>query len=391
MSITKDEAQALLPVLSALRRDFHAHPELGLNEFRTAERIEAELDALGIAHRRVGKTGVWGTLHGRRDGGKAVLLRADIDALPTQERNTHAYRSQTDGVMHACGHDAHTAALLGGAMLLSRHTDAFAGEVRFAFQPAEEIGFGAKDFIADGALNGAIAVFGLHCAPDLKSGTVGLTAGPNNAGVDLFRITVHGKSAHVSAPHLGVDALYIGSQIVIALQALVTRCSPPTEPLLIGVGSFHAGETYNGVAETAVLEGTTRTVSVDTRKRLVGQIERIARETAAFYGGAAEIEWSDNASPLVNDAAACRTLKDMVERGWGTGLVIDDRPLSMSGDNFAEFLLERPGAYAYLGTGNESMPDTCRSIHSNRFDLDEAALPFGAWLYASAALTFLNA
>ena len=186
--------------LIALRQEFHRCPELSLQEYRTAQRIEQELDKLAIAHVRVGKTGVLGTLRGAEDG-RAVILRADIDALPIQETSGAAYASETPGVMHACGHDAHIACLLGAAQRKE-----LCGEVRFVFQPAEEIGQGAKPFVAAGALDGAVRVFGLHVASDLPAGSVGLKPGLNNAAVDHFKITVHGRSSHVSTPHLGTDA-----------------------------------------------------------------------------------------------------------------------------------------------------------------------------------------
>lgn len=190
--------------LVSLRRKFHRHPELALHETRTAEAIERELDKFGISHSRIGKTGVLGILHGEKAESGVVALRADIDALPIQENNDVEYRSQADGVMHACGHDAHTACLLGAARVLAENRSRFGGEIRFLFQPAEETGDGVSDFIDAGALNGVERVFGLHSAPDLPLGTIGITPGLNNAAVDLFRIPVHGKSAHVSTPQLGL-------------------------------------------------------------------------------------------------------------------------------------------------------------------------------------------
>lgn len=200
MKTLKDQALALEGELTALRREFHMHPELGLREFRTARRIEEELDALGIEHRRVGETGVWAAVRGTGAGDGAVLLRADIDALPITERGNAPYKSQNDGVMHACGHDAHTACLLGAAKLLARNREKFGGEARLVFQPAEECSDTPLQFIAEGVLGGVTRVFGLHCAPDLPSDTAGLKPGPNNAGVDRFTITVRGSSVHVATP-----------------------------------------------------------------------------------------------------------------------------------------------------------------------------------------------
>ena len=231
MNALREECQQLRDELIALRREFHRDPELGLHEYHTAARIERELDRCGIPHERVGETAVVGHLTGNGNGGGLVVLRTDIDALPIQETNDVPYRSQTPGMMHACGHDAHTTCLLGAAKVLSAHRADFGGEVRFLFQPAEEIGQGARPLIAAGMLDGAQRVFGLHTASDLPAGTVGVKPGANNAGVDHFIIRIHGKSAHVSTPQLGVDALYIASELVVALQSIVTRMTSPVEPL----------------------------------------------------------------------------------------------------------------------------------------------------------------
>ena len=390
METLKQQALALQEELTALRRDFHMHPELGLQEFRTATRIEEELDKLGVEHRRVGETGVWATVRGGREGDGKVLLRADIDALPIQEINDVPYKSQNDGVMHACGHDAHTAMLLGAAKLLMRSRDQFGGEVRLVFQPAEECASTPEEFIAQGVLDGVTRVFGMHCAPDLPSDTVGFKPGPNNAGVDRFTITVHGLSAHVATPQLGIDALYIASQIVVGLQALVTRRTDPVEPLIIGVGTLHAGTTYNALAETAVMEGTTRTVTKETRKRVRDEITKLAQDIAAVYGGAAELDWDEFASPLINDADAAAEAKALTEPYWPEKRIITDRAISLTGDDFAEFILDTPGVYAYLGTHDPARPETAHNIHSADFDIDERALPFGAWLHAANAITWLS-
>ena len=389
METLKQQALALQSELTALRRDFHMHPELGLHEYRTAERIEEELDRLGVEHRRVGETGVWATIRGKGSGGGAVALRADIDALPIAEQGDAPYRSQNEGVMHACGHDAHTACLLGAAKLLVQNRDRFGGEARLAFQAAEECANTTQNFFDQGFLQGVRRVFGLHCAPDLPSDTVGLKPGPNNAGVDRFTITVHGLSTHVATPQFGVDALYIASQIVVAMQALVSRCGDPVEPVILGVGTLHAGTTYNALAETAVMEGTTRTVTKETRARLRGQIARLAQRTAELYGGAAEVDWVEFASPLINDARAAAEAKALAEAYWPEKRFITDRPISLTGDDFAEYILDVPGVYAYLGTGDPQRPETLHNIHSADFDLDERALPLGAWLHAASAIRWL--
>ena len=390
MTDLKKELAEEKEYLTSIRRDFHRHPELSLREFRTATRIEEDLDCFGIPHTRVGETGVLGILRGSGTGTGVIVLRADMDALPIQETSGTEYCSQTPGVMHACGHDVHTACLLGAAKILAKHRAEFGGEIRFIFQPAEEIGQGAKPFVKAGALEGADRVFGIHTASDLRIGTVGLKPGLNNAAVDHFSIQVHGKSAHVSTPQLGVDALYIASQIVVALQALVTRLTSPVEPVMIGVGKLNAGTTYNALAESAVLEGTTRTISQESRDRIQALVSKTAHHIADIYGGTVNVAWTDFAAPLINDQQVCLEAAGVVEELWSEGKVVVDRKLSLGGDNFAEYLLHVPGAYAYLGTGNPALPNTVVSNHNGNFDVDEDALIMGAGLYAGYALARLT-
>ena len=297
MSIA-ERAQAEQEYLVARRRDFHAHPEISMQEFRTAQRIEEELDKLGIPHQRSGATGVYAEIKGAKPGTGVIALRADIDALAITETHEVPYKSQTPGVMHACGHDSHAAALLGAAKILEAERQNFGGTIRLFFQPGEEIGKGAKEFIRDGHLDGVQRVFGLHAASDLPVGTIGVTPGSNNAAVDGFRIIVHGVNAHVSTPQLGADALYIASQIVVAAQALTTRRHAPTEPMVIGIGTLQAGTAYNIVAGHAELEGTTRTLTPETRAAVRQQLDALAKQTAALYGAEAEVGSGQTSLPL---------------------------------------------------------------------------------------------
>ena len=381
------EAKAIEDELIAHRRHLHQNPELGFDLPETTAYVMQQLREYGYAPKTVGKAGISAVIG--PDGGKTFLIRGDMDALPMKEETGLPF-SSINGKMHACGHDFHTSALLGAAKLLKAHESELKGQVKLMFQPAEEIGQGAKPFIAAGVLDGAERVFGLHTAHDLRSGTVGLKPGLNNAAVDHFRIEVHGKSTHVSTPHLGTDALYIASQIVVAVQGLVTRRTSPTEPVIIGIGKLNAGTTYNAVAEHAVMEGTTRTVSQESRDRIRRLVSETADSIAAIYGGTAEIVWTDFAAALINDAEVCREAAAVTDSLLGEGHVVTDRELSLSGDNFAEFELYRPGAYAYLGTGNPDKPHTVISNHNGGFDVDEDALVTGAALYAGYALASLG-
>lgn len=388
----RKEAEALGPYLSSLRREFHQHPELSRQEFWTAGRIEAELDAIGITdHKRVDGTGVYAVFHGEKPGDRVMTLRADIDALPIREADpSRPYCSREDGVMHACGHDGHAAALLGGAKLLYAHRGEFGGEVRLFFQHAEEVGHGGRVFVKEGLLKGSGRVFGVHMAPDLKVGTVGVITGPVNASVDHFTVQVQGRSAHVSTPHLGVDALYIASQIVVGLQALVSRRTSPVDPVIVGVGKLTAGTAYNIVAESALLEGTVRAFSPETRRHVREWIDGVCAKTAEMYGGTVQTAWEDFATPLINPPEGCREARQVVEDLWGAEAAVTQRPLSLVGDDFAEYLLSTPGCYAFVGSGDPARPDTLRPLHNDRFDLDERALTIAAALHAEYSWRYLT-
>lgn len=392
MNTYLSDAEKIKEYVVGLRRYFHANPELSLKEFLTSEKIEKELDELGIEHKRAAETGVIGILRGKEASGRVTALRADIDALPIYEKNDVPYRSQNDGVMHACGHDAHTAMLLGAAKLLAAKRDELKGEVRFLFQPAEEIGKGGKLYTEQRSetLGDAARVFGIHCAPDLGTGIVGVKKGINNASVDHFTINIEGKSAHVCNPSKGVDALYIASQIVVALQGIVSRMTSPLEPVVIGVGKLEAGTGYNIIAGNAQLEGTTRNISEENRKKVNGLVEETANSIARLYGGKAEVVWEDFASVLINPADICDEAVEVIDDVLGKGHVKTDREIYLSGDDFCEYQKECQGVYVYLGTGNADKENTRNPYHTDNFDIDEDALTIGAALYAAYAEKYIN-
>ena len=373
----------------SLRRWFHSHPELSMKEFETAKRIEEELNAIGILARRVGGTGVLGVLKGRKGPGRRVVLRADTDALPIQDEKTVPYASQCPGVMHACGHDAHTAALLGAARALKKLEDSLSGEIGFVFQPGEEYGKGAVLFLQDGALEGADRSFGVHMQSNLPVGQVAMNLGAENASVDHFTIRIHGRSAHVSTPELGADALYAAAQIVTALQGLVGRLKSPTDPALIGVGVLRAGEGYNIVAREAVIEGTVRCFSEETRAMINGKIADTARGVAALYNTTAEIETESFTRALINDARVYAETAPLVEKVVGRGnLVVKE--LSLGGDDMAEIMAVVPGVYAFVGSGSEAVPGSRLAHHTPGFDIDERCLTIAASLYVESALFWLK-
>lgn len=377
--------------LTDLRRHFHAHPEVSLKEYETCKKIEAELDSMGIPHKRIGETGVYGWIDGKKAGdGVTVALRADIDALAMEDLKEVPYHSQNAGVCHACGHDAHTATLLTAAKILKAKENEFSGQVRLFFQQAEEIGQGARQFVQAGLLEGVTRVFGAHVTSHLDSGKISLTAGPQNASCDYFKIQIHGKGAHVSTPQLGVDALYIASQIVVQLQTIVSRNTDPLETVVVGVGKLQAGTQYNIVAEHAVLEGTTRSFLPEVRKFTNDRVVRIAKETAALYGAEAEVEFLDFAAPLANDAKAVEEVTAVTAEFLPREDIISDFQKALGADDFADYLAVTRGMYAFVGTRNSKDPHTAVAHHHGLFDVDEEALLISCNVYVDYALWVLN-
>ncbi len=376
----------------ALRRGLHRRPELAKEEFETQRLIEAELDKLGIAHRRVAGTGVYAELEGTApsDAPRCIVLRADTDALPVHEESGAPYASLYPGKMHACGHDAHTASLLGAARILSANRALFAGKVIFTWQPGEETGYGARIIVDEGDIDEAQRSFGLHLASEVPVGKVVVMAGPNNAAVDWFNVRIHGRGAHVSTPEKGVDALYIASQIVVGAQAIVARQTNPMENVVVGIGRMSAGTAYNVVAQEAELEGTVRTLTPELRAATIARVEALVRGTAALYGAAAEIDWHDNTSPLINDETASREAQKTAVSLFGEDRVVTQRRPALGGDDFAEYILRVPGVYAYVGSGNPALPNTVVAHHNSRFDIDEDCLNVATALTCCYTIEYLN-
>lgn len=375
-----------------LRRYFHSHPELPKEEFNTAKRIEEELDKLNIEHKRVGETGVYAEIIGTKDDkiNKTIVLRADIDALPIEETNNCEYKSLNEGVMHACGHDAHTASLLVSAKILSENKNLFSGKIKLCFQQAEEIGYGARLFIDDGYLEGASRSFGIHVGSNIPVGSIVIMEGANNASVDWFRISIEGKASHVSTPELGCDAAYIISQIVVAVQSLVTRTTSPMENVLIGIGKINAGTGYNIVAENATAEGTIRVFSPEIRKSIKERLDNLVYSISQIYGAKAHIEWKDFTSPLINDSIATKEAQIVARKLFEKDKIITSRKPSLSGDDMAEFINKVPGVYAFVGTRNEAIENTTVAHHNSNFDIDENGLKTSIKITTLYALEYLT-
>lgn len=385
----QDEIQQEKDYIIALRRHFHQYPEASLKEYETIARIKAELDDLGIPYIPIGETGALATLTGGKGAGKTIVLRADIDALDLPDRTGKEYQSKNEGLNHACGHDGHAAALLGAAKILKRHQDDFAGTIQFAFQPAEEIGAGAKQFVAAGVLDEVDQVFGLHLDSSVPVGQLIASPGPANASCDIFTIEVTGKSSHVAQPHQGRDALLAAASIVVEVQKIVSREINPLEPVVVGIGRLDAGTRYNIVANHARIEGTVRTFSHETRAFVLQRVEEIAQEVAAAHRTSITFEVYDAAAPLINDPEAAKLAQKVAAIIAGEEQVIKDHPKSLGADDFADFLAQAPGVYGRVGTRNLDNPDTHFGHHHEQFDIDERALPLAAAYHVLYALEYL--
>ncbi|MDD6370631.1 amidohydrolase [Galactobacillus timonensis] len=373
----------------ALRRWFHAHPELSTKEYGTQKKIEEELRSYGLEPHETAGTGVWTVIRGEKGEGKTLVLRADIDALPVREAHHCEYESTVPGVMHACGHDAQTSALLRASKILNEHRDRFPGKIIVVFQPGEEIGYGARNIIREGVIDGADRTFAVHMASNLEAGKIALVPGPNNASADQFKITVHGHGAHIAQPHRGVDAAYIASKIVVDAQS-VLRSVDPLQHVLLGIGHISAGNSYNVIAGEGIIEGTLRCFDQQVRRKILADFEKLVHNTAEQYGGSADFENRDNCAPVINDPVATREAQKTAAAVFGADHLVTSRAASMSGDNFADFIEKAPGAYAYIGTGNPKLPATMVAQHDAMYDIDEDTLRYSEGIYVCYAADYLN-
>ena len=379
------------PYMIQMRRHFHQHPELSWEETETTRTLIRELNALGIETRTFdGHTGVIGTLHGTKPSATAgtVVLRADIDALPIREKTGLPFASEQPGVMHACGHDGHTAMLLGAARVLRAVRDQFAGEVRLLFQPAEETNSGAIYCLTQGVVDGADAIFGVHLWGDFEAPGINIEEGSRMASCDNFTLTVRGVPAHGGAPHQGVDAIVAASAIVLQAQTLVSRNTDPLCPLVLTIGEIHGGKRFNIIADEVTLVGTVRAHDPVVRAAVKGQLQRIAEHTAAAYGATATLDYRLLADPVINPPALTRLARDAATRLFGADALCAQPP-RMSSEDFAYYLTRVPGVFCFLGGGNAALGYTAAN-HNDGFTVDESVLARGAALYAQFAVDFLD-
>ena len=382
-----DEAFQIKQYMVEQRNYFHSHPELGLQEFNTCNRIEEELTKSRISSRRVAGTNVIAEIDSGKPG-KTLFIRADIDALPIKEENDVPYKSQNEGIMHACGHDGHAAYLLGAAKLIKKHTADFAGKVVLCFQAAEEIGKGARDVLAAGILDDVDRIFGIHFQAGLDVGKYGIKTGADMASCDRFKIQIHGKAAHITKPQNGADSVFIGALIVTQLQTVVSRLVSPVEGGLIGVGSFHSGTTYNIIPAEAVLEGTIRAFSPANRKKLADAVTKISTDVAHIYGATVDVDIEDLSDSCTNPEDTAAEVVESAKKIVGAQNVLTTIDKRFGSDNFADFMRKAPGTYVHVGSTDS---DTTRYPHHNgHFDLAQDSLPYAAALALQYVLDYLK-
>jgi len=311
-----------------------------------------------------------------------------MDALPVKEANDVPYKSKNEGVMHACGHDGHTAMLLGAAKLLSQMRDKIKGRVKFIFQPAEENTQGASMMIKGGAIEGVDAILGIHLWADLAVGKVSVEAGPRMAASDRFKITIRGKGGHGAMPHQGVDAIVAASAVVMNLQSIVSREIGPLEPAVVTIGKFHGGERFNIINEEVLMEGTTRCFNLQVRDKFPIMIERMIKETAKAYRAKGELEYILGAPPVINNFQISQIASQAVTKNFGEESVVKFEKVT-AGEDFAFFAQEVPGVFAFVGARNEKKGANYPH-HHRKFNIDEDALVIGTSLYSQFVLDFLG-
>ena len=386
----KELANAQHAELVNIRRHLHENPELGFEEVATAQYIADYLAGLGLeVTRQVAKTGVVALIRGAWPG-KTVAIRADMDALPIQELNEVPYKSKHPGKMHACGHDAHVAAAIGAARILWELRDQINGNVKFIFQPAEEAPGGAEPMIAAGVLENPTvdAIIGGHVWGGLESGIIEVMSGPTMASSDIIRLKIIGKGGHAAQPHTTIDPIVIASEIVGALQKLVSRQTDPFESVVISICSFHAGDVFNVIPHSAYLEGAVRTLNNELRQELPHKIEKIIRGITEPYGATYELDYYLGYPVTVNDPGVTETVRKAAVSVLGADKVRVAARASMGGEDYAYFLNKVPGTYIRIGTRNPEK-GICQEMHHPRFDIDEAVLELTPVVYAQAAFDLL--
>ena len=383
-------------LIQAIRRDIHAHPELAFEESRTSDVIASKLQEWGIKiHRGLGGTGIVGIIEGSLGTGKSIGLRADMDALPLQERNEFPHKSSHTGKMHACGHDGHVAMLLGAAKFLAKNNN-FKGTIYLIFQPAEEGGGGAREMMKDGLFDRfpCDAVFGMHNWPGLAQGEFGVTAGPMMASSNEFKITVRGKGGHAAIPHTSADPIFAASQIMNALQGIMTRNKRPIDAAVLSVTQFHAGDATNIIPDIAWLGGTVRTFTREVIDLIEARLHQVATAVAQSFDCIAEVEFSRNYPPTINHEKETAFAIGVMQELVGEHRVNPRIDPTMGAEDFAFMLEKKPGCYVFIGNGDGDHRHLGHGLgpcqlHNPSYDFNDQILPLGSTYWVKLAQKFL--
>ncbi len=372
------------------RRHLHQNPELSFHEEETSRFVYETLETFGgLELSRPTPTSVVARLVGEKPG-RTVALRADMDALPIAEENDFEFVSKNEGVMHACGHDGHTAMLLGAAKILSGMREEVEGEVRFIFQHAEELyPGGAQELVDAGVMEGVDAIFGIHLWSQLEIGKIGLVYGPMLASPDTFRITVEGRGGHAAMPHQTADSIVIGAQVVTNLQHIVSRNTDPLDNVVVSVTRFVGGTTHNVIPGSVELEGTVRSLDEEVRKKVPETMERIIKGVTQAHGASYSLEYQRGYQPVVNDEEVTRVVEETAREVFGEGALELMRPI-MGGEDFSAYQQVKPGTFLFIGAGNEEKGITAPHHHP-RFTVDEDALEDGVKMHVNTAFRLLEA
>jgi len=381
-----------LEEIIAFRRELHRNPELSMQEFRTSAFVSRKLAEMGIVkHKRIAQTGILALIEGRNPGKKSIALRADMDALSIHELNEVEYKSQNQGVMHACGHDVHTASLLGAAKILHEIKDEFEGTIKLFFQPSEEnYPGGAIMMIGEGALENPrpANVFGQHVYPDLEAGKIGWRAGKYMASTDELHLTVKGKGGHAANPWKNIDPVLIAAHIIVALQQIVSRNATPEIPTVVSFGRIIGNGLTNVIPDEVTIAGTIRTFDEAWRSEAHRRITRMAQSVAEGMGGSCEVRIESGYPSLYNDPAVAQNVRDWATDYLGADNVVE-LPMRMTAEDFAYFAREVPSCFYRLGTGNNELGITS-GLHTATFDVDESSLRTGMGLMAWIAVNALK-
>ncbi|AJQ28719.1 M20 metallopeptidase family protein [Pelosinus fermentans] len=384
MQIIKNLVEKHYDSIVSLRRHFHTYPELSTQEFNTQQRILEELSALGLTPRKMAGTGVIAKLQGALPG-KTIAIRADIDALELQDECGKPYQSQNPGVCHACGHDGHTAMLIGVAKTLVELKDRLAGTIIFLFQPSEEcFPGGAALMVEEGALADVDAIIGTHLWQSLSAGTSGISYNRMMASPDSFTITIKGRGGHGSMPHQTVDALLVGAQVVTALHTIISRNIDPLEQAVLSIGSFKSGDTFNIIPDTATLIGTVRSFTMDIKKIVFDRMEQIVSGICLAAGATFQIDKNLGFPPVINNPQIAEVFANASVETLGAENTLTIDPV-MGGEDFSVYLEKVPGAFIFIGTGNKDK-GIIYPQHHPKFDIDEKALAYGTETMVRAAL-----